>query len=99
LFLKAWKNVIKDKTKSSLKSFHIEEHIKSIINKNKDIDLYHTINAISHINLDNSVIKNRADNNQEKNIDFYITENDFIESKIQIKLFIKNFLLNLTRLN
>lgn len=95
LFLKSWKNTIKGKTKKSLKSFHIEEFIKEVIKQNESISLYDTLKTIENIDLDNSVIKNRADKSLEKNIDFYITENEFKECKTQIKLFIKNLIINL----
>jgi len=95
LFLKWWSHSVKNSIEEFIKSFHIEEYIKSVVQKNKDISLYEAIKSIENINLDTSVIKNRADSDTDKNIDYYITEEDFQKCKSEIKLLIKNFVLKL----
>ncbi|MDR1944726.1 MAG: hypothetical protein LBQ59_01180, partial [Candidatus Peribacteria bacterium] len=57
-----------------------------------------SIILIENINLDNPNIKNRADESIEKNIDFYITEEEFKKEKTKILVELKNFTLNFNKI-
>lgn len=77
IFLKKWKQVVKEEKSKFLKSFHIEEYIKNKVIVNNNFWLIDLLEEIQNINLHNPIIPDRA--NHTINIDDYLKEDDFIK--------------------